>query len=133
MKRFYMGIPWKICQTSIAKDPNELIGAGTATFYHQEKRAHLTFLGLRPKEEIPTIGPDLRKKAIFRFQESYNRMVQWMGGTRTTTNTAIIPDQKMQALGWQPVPLSCREYLRLARIGFPGSLGGKLRYYEIRF
>lgn len=133
MKRFYMGIPGQLCARCLTKDPAELIGAGYATFFHQEQRVHLTFLGLRPRAEIPGLDSALRKEAIFRFQERYNRLVQWLGGTKTTTNTAIIPDHKMRALGWQRIPLNWRDYLKRTYQGFPGSLAGILRAYQIEF
>ena len=133
MKKFYHDIPDQICEHSLARDPDELIGGGTSYFRRDASINNLSFLGLRPRWEIPDIDSDFRREAIFHFQESFNRLCRWLGAARTTTTTSIIPDERMQAIGWRPVPLTFQEYLKKLKEGFPGSLAGKLRHYEILF
>ncbi len=132
MKDYYLSTPRHLCEGGLHRDPNELVGAGVATYYPQDHHAELVHLGLRPRSEIPEFDVSLRKDAIFRFQRSYNRFIQWLGGTRLTTYTAIIPDDKMQALGWKPFKFSSmRERLKYFWYCLPPSLFGKLRAYEI--
>ena len=131
-RNHYLAIPSKICAGSEIKAQSELLGGGIAYLNRPLDLLHLHFLGLKPRVETPNVPESLRKQAIFMFQKSYNNLGRWFGVRRVTTMTTIIPDAKMQALGWRPAPMdSLKERWTLFKASLPGSLFHRVRFYEI--
>ncbi len=134
MRKFYMSVPGRFCSGCLSKDPSQLLGTGIYNYYPAEKLIELQFLGLKPRSEVPNVSPEVRKEAIFRFQRSYNIFAQWLGATRATTYTAIIPDKRMNDLSWRQFKIpTWQEKLAILKSCAPASLFGKLRAYEIIF
>ena len=132
MQSYYMAIPRTICAGCTQKPLDQLMGGGIAHLNRPERLLHLEFLGLRARSEIPQVDHALRHEAIFNFQKSYNQLARWLGADRVTTYTAIIPDAKMQALGWKPFKIgSWSTHWTLLKGCAPSSFFAKMRAYEI--
>jgi hypothetical protein len=129
-KLFYDGLVREFLGTSLLKDEKRLIAGGHSMFHFGKKENHLLNLMILPKARIPDVDPQLRKEAIFIFQKSFDRLTLRMGGIEERTATLVIPDARMQALGWRPVkPKSLKERWERMKEFWPISLRKFQRIY----
>jgi hypothetical protein len=127
---FYEALVKEFLGTSLLKDEKRLIAGGHSTYTFSKKENYLMNLVILPKKLIPDVDPELRRSAIFRFQESFDRMSLRLGAEYERTATLVIPDEKMRALGYQPVrPRGLKERWKRMREFWPMSLRGMQRIY----
>jgi hypothetical protein len=127
---YYEALVREFLGTSLIKDEKRLISGGHSVFSFVKKENHLMNLMILPRHLISDVDPEIRRNAIFIFQKSFDRLTQRMGGECERTATLVIPDERMQALGWVPVkPKNLKERWERMKEFWPLSLRGMQRLY----
>jgi hypothetical protein len=98
-RSFYQNLPTNLIRGSLLGDQRRPVAGGQG--YYDPKKRHfcLQNVGILHRRLAPNVDPTIRKKAIFLFQEAFDQLVPWLGGQEAISWT-IIPNDKMQALGW---------------------------------
>lgn len=128
--RYYRALVEEFLQTSVVYHEKRLVSGGHAIYNFETKECHLMNLVILPRPLCPEMDPEIRKKAIFLFQEAFDQMVVRMGGEVARTATLVIPNERMEALGWNLLKTKgFNEMWTSFREWWPISLRGLQRSY----
>lgn len=127
---YYQALVNEFLATSLLFHEKRLVAGGHAIFDFKTRECHLMNLMILPRRLCPDMDPEIRKRAIFLFQEAYDQMVSRMGGEVTRTATLTIPHERMEALGWKLIKNNgLKTMWRDFREWWPISLRGRQRSY----
>ncbi len=129
-RRYYQGLLDHFMGTSLLKNEKKLIAGGQCCFHFPTKTMHMMNLVIMPRSQLTGVSEEVRRNAIFLFQKEFESMSRRMGTKVARTSTCVIPDEKMQALGWQPEKIkSFKEWWAFFKEWWPISLRGLQRNY----
>lgn len=129
-RRYYEALVRDFLSKSLLKDERRLISGGHFIFHFKKKENHLMNLVILPRRLIPDVDPQIRKEAIFLFQNSFDKLTSRLGGEYERTATLVIPDERMRALGYERYyPKTWKEKWERLKDWWPISLRGMQRQY----
>ncbi|OGQ30572.1 MAG: hypothetical protein A3I75_00390 [Deltaproteobacteria bacterium RIFCSPLOWO2_02_FULL_50_16] len=116
---FYKNLPQRLIESSVIRHTRRPIAGGQGWYDSKKREFFLQNVGILHRTLISDVDPEIRKRAIFLFQEGFDKLVPWLGGTRAVSPT-IIPHDKMTALGWKKNGhRSLKEFLKYVKGFFP--------------
>jgi len=134
---YYEALAKEFMGCSLIHNEKRLIAGGHAIFDFKTKEAHLLNLIILPRKLLSDVDPEIRRHAVFIFQEIFDFFAARIGGLSARTESLTIPDKKMRALGWAPVKLKGIPWIKkrweLLKKWWPISLRGLQRSYTKTF